>query len=262
MSSAAADIWVGAALKAYGEELERAGSAQVGGAFTDLARADELISHSAEAFLLGVLFTQGVPAERAWAGPYLLRERVGSLDLGVLASSPEAVAAAVAAPPALHRFVKTVPHWIVSAAQRVLGQYGGSARAIWADGTHVLEVTRRLMEFDGIGEKKAAMAVEILMRHFGVGLAGRECGNVAYDVQVRRVFLRTGLAAEDTPESLRAAARLICPASPGTLDLAAWLIGRETCRPRAPRCETCRLGTVCPRLTSVEVSGVGVRRPR
>ena len=124
----------------------------------------------------------------------------------------------------------------------------------------MLEVTERLSAFDGIGRKKAVMAVEILTRHFGVELAGRECGQVAYDVQVRRVFLRSGLADEDTREAIEAAAAAACPGAPGTLDLPAWLVGRQSCRPRAPLCDGCRLGAVCPRRTERMVVGVGGAR--
>ena len=247
-------------LRAFGEELSSNGAAQTGGAFTDLPEADALIKESAEAFLLGVLFTQGIPAERAWAGPYLLSQRLGHLDLDRLGHDEAAVARAVAAPPALHRFVHTLPAWISSAARRVVAEYGGSAARIWEPGSHVLEITRRLMAFDGIGEKKAAMAVEILRRHFGVPMRGVECGSVAYDVHVRRVFLRTGLAETDSPEAIREAARRACPDAPGTLDLAAWLVGRDWCRPQDPHCEACRLGAACPRRTGRNAEGVGARR--
>ena len=130
---------------------------------------------------------------------------------------------------------------------------------IWPAGDHVIEVTERLSAFDGIGRKKAVMAAEILTRHFGVQLEGRESGQVAYDVQVRRVFLRSGIAAEDSVEAIEVAAALACPRTPGTLDLPAWLIGRQTCRPRSPRCDDCRIGSVCPRLVALNPEGVGVR---
>jgi endonuclease-3 len=250
---------VGFALRLYGEDLAAMGAAQTGGAFTDNAAADALVKSSPEAFLFGVLFTQGIPAERAWAGPYLLRERLGTLDLQYLLEHPEAVRAAFARPPALHRFVKTVPRWVSGAALRILSDYHGSAAAVWPDGAHVLEVTKRLLAFDGIGEKKAAMAVEILIRHFGTPLVGVECGNVAYDVQVRRVFLRAGLVDDDTPDAVRGAAARICPESPGLLDLPAWLIGRESCRPTVPLCDTCRLSDACPRFVERAVVGVGAR---
>lgn len=249
----------GDALREYGRQLAEAGAAQVGASFTDIPEADALIRDSAEAFLIGVLFTQGIPAERAWAGPWHLRQRLGHLDLRRLADEEVAVAAAIAHPPALHRFVHTLPRWISSAARRLITEYGSSAAAVWAPGSHVLEVTERLRAFDGIGEKKAAMAVEILMRHFGVPLEGAECGTVAYDVHVRRVFLRCGLIAEDAPGAVRTAAQRACPEAPGTLDLATWLVGREWCRPRQPRCDECVLAEVCPRLTHLAVEGVGVR---
>jgi len=251
-------------LAAYGRELEAAGDAQVGGSFTGHPQADALLAQDPNALLLGILFTQGIPAERAWAGPWELRQRLGHLDLARLASEPDSVRAAFQQPPMLHRFKNTVPTWVSHAAVRLLDEYGGDASRIWADGSHVLDVTERLSAFEGIGRKKSVMAVQILMRHFRVRLEGMESGQVAYDVQVRRVFLRSGLAEEDTPESIEAAAADAYPESPGTLDLAAWLIGRQTCRPRAPRCDECRLGRVCPRLVWLNPSGVGVgsaRRP-
>ena len=251
---------VASELLAFGRELEAQAAAQLGGSFSGLPEADAFIEHEPNAFLLGVLFTQGIPAERAWQGPFLLRERLGTLDPAWLADHPDQVRAAVQAPPMLHRFKETLPRWIVAAAARLMTEYDGDASAIWPEGAHVIEVTERLNAFDGIGRKKAVMATEILARHFGVGLTGRECGQVAFDVQVRRVFLRSGLADEDTPETIEAAASLHCPESPGTLDLPAWLIGRQTCRPARPLCDECRLTRVCPRRISYRPEGVGARR--
>lgn len=249
----------GAALREYGEELARAGAAQTGGAFTDDSLADGFIKSRPDAFVIGVLFTQGIPAERAWAGPYLLENRLGHFDLSRIASEPAAVAAAVAKPPALHRFVKTLPGWIVSAARRINDEYEGDAASIWPTGTPLAVVVERLRAFDGIGPKKAVMASEILLRHFGVELTGVECGSVAYDVHVRRVFLRTGLVDEDTPEAVAAAAARACPEAPGVLDLASWLVGREYCHPREPRCGACRIHAACLRRIERSASGVGVR---
>ncbi len=250
---------VAAELAAFGRELSDSGAAQVAGAFTDMPDADELIKASPNAFLLGVLFTQGVAAERAWAGPWLLRQRLGHLDLVRLADDREAVDAAICESPALHRFTHTVAGWISDAAARLLACYEGDASRIWEPGSSVAEVSERLSLFRGIGRKKAAMAVEILRRHFGIPLSGADEGTVAYDVHVRRVFLRSGLTLRDSPEEVRAAAAFAYPGSPGTLDLPAWLIGRQWCRPVVPRCEECRLGEVCPRRVWMNVEGVGAR---
>jgi uncharacterized HhH-GPD family protein len=251
---------VGAGLLAYGRELEALGAAQVGGGFVGEPAADQLLRDSPNAFLIGVLFTQGIAAERAWAGPFLLRERLGTLDLRYLAANPGALRDAVQRPPMLHRFKNTLPVWIGAAAGKLLAEYEGDAARIWPPGTDVREVVERLTEFRGVGRKKAVMTAEILVRHFGVELGGREGGQVAFDVHVRRVFLRTGLADIDSREAIESAASTICPEAPGTIDLAAWLIGREACRPRQPRCDACRLGAVCPQLVERNVDGVGVRR--
>ena len=200
----------------FGRQLEQERAAQTEGSFSGNPAADELLHADPNAFLLGVLFTQGIPAERAWAGPYLLRERLGHLDLERLANERAAVRAALQAPPMLHRFKNTLPVWISEAALRILDEYAGDASAIWPAGSSVTEVTGRLSAFSGIGRKKAVMATQILVRHFGVDLKGLESGQVAYDVQVRRVFLRSGLADEDSIEAIEAAAARACPQSPGT----------------------------------------------
>lgn len=244
----------------FGRELESQGAAQVGGSFATEAADNELIDRDPNAFLFGILFTQGIPAERAWAGPARLLERFGTLDPRIVASDPDGVRAAVQMAPMLHRFKEMLPRWIVSAATRLTVEYEGDAARIWAPGTSVPDVVERLSAFEGIGRKKAVMAAEILMRHFRVPLTGREHSTVAYDVQVRRVFLRSGLVDADNRDAMEAAAAEFCPDTPGMLDLPAWLIGRLWCRPRDPACDDCRLGGVCPRLVDRAVSGVG--RPR
>lgn len=247
-------------LVAFGRELEEMGAAQLGGGFAGIPGADALLETEPNAFLLGVLFTQGIPAERAWAGPWLLRERLGTLDVRYLAAYPDAVRAAVQTAPMLHRFKETLPRWISSMAVRLQADYAGDASNIWPSGSHVVDVTERLSAFDGIGRKKAVMAVEILVRHFGVALKGRECGQVAFDVHVRRVFLRSAIADVDSIEAIERAAAEACPEAPGTLDLAAWLVGRDWCRPRRPLCDRCRIGRSCARRTSLTPAGVGTRR--
>jgi uncharacterized HhH-GPD family protein len=253
---------VGRRLAALGDRLAAEGVAQVGGAFTDVPGADELVRSSPEAFLLAVLFTQGIAAERAWAGPYLLRQRLGHLDVRRLATERDAVEEAVGRTPALHRFKRTVPGWISDAAERLLTCWDGRAAAIWEDEPTAVELMERLATFRGIGRKKAAMAVELLTRCFGVRVREMESGTVAYDTQVRRVFLRSGLIDRDTPAEVERAAAEAYPASPGRLDLPTWLIGRQWCRPVAPDCDACWLGDVCPRLTERSVEGVGARPSR
>ncbi len=102
--------------------------------------------------------------------------------------------------------------------------------------------------FPGIGQKKAAMAVEILARDLHKKLQQLSGGDVAYDVHLRRVFLRTGLAQRDEVGHMVDVAWALYPERPGALDLPAWDIGRRWCRPADPDCPACPLNVACARL--------------
>jgi uncharacterized HhH-GPD family protein len=245
----------------FGRELEAAGAAQDREGFSGRPEVDLLLARDPNAFLLGVLFTQGIPAERAWAGPWELARRLGHLDVARLAAmSPEDLETALAAPPALHRFRRTIPRYIVGAACHLQERWGGNASRIWAGEPSAEELTRRLEAVPGIGHKKAAMAVEILIRTFGVKVSAHSGARLPYDVHVRRVMLRTGLVDLDSRRAMEERAASVSPERPSLIDLPLWLVGRHWCRPRDPACGDCRLGPYCPKLVDRSVEGVGVRR--
>jgi len=106
----------------------------------------------------------------------------------------------------------------VAAAARVLDGYGGDAERIWNDDPTAEDLRRRLERFQGIGQKKAAMAVEILERQRGTAIRRLEGSDIAFDVHVRRVFLRTGIAERDDQRHMIEAARRLDPDRPGALD--------------------------------------------
>ena len=144
--------------------------------------------------------------------------------------------------------MNNVPDWLTQAAQILLDRYHGNAAELWSDTPSAAELRRRLEEFPGIGQKKAAMAVEILARSLGVELKDLSGSDIAYDVHVRRVFLRAGLAQRDDVNHMVAVARALHPERPGALDPPAWDIGRRWCRPVNPDCLACPLNRACPRL--------------
>lgn len=106
------------------------------------------------------------------------------------------------------------------------------------------------------------MAVEILERDLRVPIRDLHGSDIAYDVHVRRVFLRTGLADRDDVDHIVAAGRRLYPERPGAIDFPMWDIGRRWCRPGVPRCSECVLFSVCPRLVdrAANVYGRGPRR--
>jgi uncharacterized HhH-GPD family protein len=232
-------------LLAFGARLEAGRRAAEGSALDPVA--DALTAADPFAFLVGVLADQGMRSERAWRVPFDLRTRLGHLDPARIARSPRAVARAFARRPVLHRYVNTIPRYVVSAARRVLATYGDDAGAIWGDRPTAAALRARFEAFDGIGQKKAAMAVELLVRERGVVVRELAGSDVALDVHLRRTLLRIGLARRDDPRSLVEAARRAHPARPGALNLPLWTIGRTWCRPRRPACGACVLASCCAR---------------
>ena len=79
-----------------------------------------------------------------------------------------------------------------AALRHIRDRYGGDASRIWADGSSGAVVARRFLAFDGIGPKIAHMAVNILIRDFGIQLT-RPMPDIAVDTHVLRVFERLGL---------------------------------------------------------------------
>ena len=215
--------------------------------FTDNPEANELLRSDPFAFLCAVIFDQGMPSERAWLVPWQLKQRLGHLDPAQIVGDPDAVANAMQEVPKLHRYVNKMPDWIVRAAQRVLDRYGGDASTIWSDNPTADDLQKRFDDFVGIAQKKAAMAVETLERDLGVPVRDLERSDIAYDVHIRRVFLRSRLADRDDRATLLGAARRLHPDRPGELDLPTWLIGRGWCHARVPDCGSCPLTEVCPK---------------
>ncbi len=137
--------------------------------------ADSLLSRDPFALLAGMLLDQQFPMERAFAGPYLLASRLGwdRLDPAALVALPEdALLAAAAGPPAIHRYPKSMAARIIELARVVLDQYDGDASAIWAPGRSGPEVYATLRGLPGFGEQKARIFLALLGKQLGVDAEG------------------------------------------------------------------------------------------
>lgn len=236
-----------AAVLAHGANLAADERTGVNGVFTKDQDADQLLVDDPFAFLVGVIVDYQMPAERAWGLPYRLKQRLKGWGPRYVARNPDEVARAFLAPPKLHRFPNQTPRFVVDGAQRVLDEYSGDAARVWSDTPTAAELQDRLRAFVGISQKKAAMAVELLERDLHVPIADLSGSDVAYDVHLRRVMLRSGLARHDDVTHMIEAARDLHPMRPGELDFPLWDIGRSWCHKRAPLCDACVLAPVCPR---------------
>ena len=176
-----------------------------------------------------------------------MRQRLGHLDPAQIVSNPEAIRRAVQRPPTLHHYVEKMPRWLVRAARRVQRDYHGDASTIWSDRPSAVKLQQRFRAFDGIGQKNATMAVDILNRNLDVRITRMTGSDVAVDVHVRRVFLRSRIADRNHPDHMIVVARHLHPAGPGALDRPAWDIGRTWCHAGASGCGACPLTHVRPK---------------
>jgi uncharacterized HhH-GPD family protein len=132
--------------------------------------ADALLSRDPFALLMGMLLDQQFPMERAFAGPYILTQRMGQdLDPQVIASyDPEALAALFARPPAIHRYPGSMAGRVQELARYLIERYGGRAEGVWTGAASGQEVLRRLRALPGFGEQKAKIFLALLGKQMGV----------------------------------------------------------------------------------------------
>jgi uncharacterized HhH-GPD family protein len=139
--------------------------------------ADALLASDPFALLVGMLLDQQFPMERAFAGPYVLARRMGMerLDPAAVATAdPEALAALMARPPAVHRYHTSMAGRVQALASHVLDVYGGDAGALWRDVPDGRELFRRVRSLPGFGDQKSKIFVALLGKQFGVRPPGWE----------------------------------------------------------------------------------------
>ncbi|HSO64204.1 MAG TPA: HhH-GPD-type base excision DNA repair protein [Ornithinibacter sp.] len=144
--------------------------------------ADRVLSQDPFGLLVGMLLDQQFPMERAFAGPAKVLERFGTLDPRVVAEAdPEAFADLCAAPPAVHRYGRSMAGRIQALAAVVRDEYAADASAIWRDVPTGDELVRRLKALPGFGEQKARIFAALLGKQLGVRPEGWEqaCGAYA-----------------------------------------------------------------------------------
>jgi uncharacterized HhH-GPD family protein len=137
--------------------------------FTDSDEANALIASDPFALLVGFALDQRVTVMKAFMGPLVLRERLGSLE-------PAAVAAADLEPlfrqiPAIHRFPAVMAERVRELAAFIVEKYDGDAARVWTDATTSEELRANIAELPGFGEMKIKSLGAVLAKRFGVELA-------------------------------------------------------------------------------------------
>src|SRR6478735_8217123 len=137
--------------------------------------ADQVLTDSPFALLMGMMLDQQFPMERAFAGPAKVLDRFGSLDpVAVADADPEEFAALCAVPPAVHRFPGSMAARIQTLARIVVEEYDGQANRLWTEASSGKELMRRLQALPGFGKQKAQIFTALLGKQVGVRPDGWE----------------------------------------------------------------------------------------
>jgi uncharacterized HhH-GPD family protein len=137
--------------------------------FTDSEEANELIASDPMALLVGFALDQQVSVQKAFAGPLVLRERLGSLEPAILASSD--LEPLFRAKPAIHRFPGAMARRVHDLAVHVCDQYAGDAARVWTDAADADALRANLAALPGYGEMKIKALGSVLAKRFGVKAA-------------------------------------------------------------------------------------------
>ena len=137
--------------------------------FTDDDAANRLNATDPMALLIGFALDQQVPVQKAFTGPVVIRERLGTLDAAELAQMDQArLEAAFRGPPAVHRYPAAMAERIRALAAAIAREYNGDAARVWTDATDAADLRRRLAKLPGFGPMKVDGTFAVLAKRLGV----------------------------------------------------------------------------------------------
>jgi uncharacterized HhH-GPD family protein len=137
--------------------------------FTDSDEANALIASDPMALLIGFALDQQVPVQKAFAGPLVLRERLGAIDAATLASAD--LEPVFRAKPAIHRFPGAMAQRVHDLAVHVRDRYDRDAARVWTDAPDSETLRANLEALPGFGEMKVKALGAVLAKRFGVDAA-------------------------------------------------------------------------------------------
>jgi uncharacterized HhH-GPD family protein len=137
--------------------------------FTDSDEANALIASDPFALLVGFALDQQVTVQKAFMGPLVLRERLGSLDADSLASAD--LEPLFREKPAIHRYPGAMAERVHELAVHVRDRYGGDAARVWTDAEDSESLRANIAALPGFGEMKTKSLGAVLAKRFGVDAA-------------------------------------------------------------------------------------------
>src|SRR5438105_6860520 len=136
--------------------------------WTQNEAANQLLEEDPLALLIGLVLDQQVKMEKAFGGPYELKQRLGHLDARrIAAMNPEELDRVFRQRPALHRFPGSMARRVQAMCQAVVKDYGGDAGAVWREARDGDDLAARIKRLPGFGDMRVKMLVAVLAKKFG-----------------------------------------------------------------------------------------------
>ncbi len=143
--------------------------------WTDDPEANRLLETDPLALLIGLVLDQQVKMEKAFSGPYVLKQRLGHLDVHKIAAmDPDELIAVFRERPALHRFPGSMAKRVQALCHAIVTEYGGDAAAVWQHARDGDDLAARIKKLPGFGDMKVKILVSILAKKFDVRPNGWE----------------------------------------------------------------------------------------
>jgi uncharacterized HhH-GPD family protein len=137
--------------------------------YTDSDEANALVASEPMALLIGLALDQQVSVPTAFVGPLKIKQRLGTLDAGELASlDPERLEAAFREKPAVHRFPGSMATKVGALCAHIVDEYDGDAARIWREASNADDLRARISGLPGFGPMKVKALAAILAKRFGV----------------------------------------------------------------------------------------------
>jgi uncharacterized HhH-GPD family protein len=134
-------------------------------------KADELLSKNPLALLLGMLLDQQIPIERAFYGPFELKNRLGHLDAKKIANmNSHSLIDIFQLKPALHRYPKDMATRFYQLCNIIVKDYNNNPKSIWEESNTAEELLSKLKNLPGYSDHKAKIFIAILGKHFDLKL--------------------------------------------------------------------------------------------
>jgi uncharacterized HhH-GPD family protein len=132
--------------------------------------ANELLGRSPLALLVGMVLDQQFPLERAFAGPYVLAQRLGHEPTAreLAEFDLEELIAVFAKPPVIHRFPKAMAARTQDVCRLVVERYDGETSRIWTEAASGADLFKRVQALPGFGKQKAQIFVALLGKQYDV----------------------------------------------------------------------------------------------